>query len=284
MKLYQVILQDIRARQNLDVYITVVIAVIVAVLDIFQVTDQTIVTSATLAILALVSVSLLTNRHENNEIRNRLTETQQALADSVAVTMRYVEELYREAENIPFKGIIYDELKELISRAKNEILIFAAMYTEGLPHKTDEHPSRAEYLHTLEQTVISRQGSDFKYERILQLSPRRARSSLAESFGKRTTEHCRKILEIKHQLRPESKLRLSVKRLDALTMLTSFMIVDRRYVLLEVYGIDSEGDPYARGFFFFDDRKGELSERFRWHFDSLDNFAKPIGLAELETR
>lgn len=226
----------------------------------------------------------MTNRRENNEIRNRLTETQQALADSVAVTVRYVEELYREAENIPFKGIIYDELKELISRAKSEILIFSAMYTEGLPHKTDEHPSRAEYLHTLEQTVIARQGTDFKYERILQLSPRRVCSSLAESLGKRTTEHCRRILELKHQLRPESKLRLSIKRLDAPTMLTSFMIVDRRYVLLEIYGIDSEGDPYARGVFFFDDRKGELSERFRWHFDSLDNLAKPIGLAELETR
>lgn len=54
MKLHQVILQDIRARQNLDVYITVVIAVIVAVLGIFQVTDQTVVTSAALAVLALV--------------------------------------------------------------------------------------------------------------------------------------------------------------------------------------------------------------------------------------
>lgn len=63
--------QDIRERENFDVYITVIIAVVVAIGGIFGLPD-TIIFSAILATLALVSLGLLYNRRENREIRSVL--------------------------------------------------------------------------------------------------------------------------------------------------------------------------------------------------------------------
>ena len=64
--------QDIRTGQNLDVLVTILIAVAVAVLGIIGVTDQSIISSAILATLALVSVSLLLNRYRDEQIENAL--------------------------------------------------------------------------------------------------------------------------------------------------------------------------------------------------------------------
>lgn len=73
MKLFQRIWQDILARQNFDIYITVVLAFMVAILGLFGIVDQTIISSAVLATLALTSVSLLMNRRENEDIQLALS-------------------------------------------------------------------------------------------------------------------------------------------------------------------------------------------------------------------
>jgi len=65
--------QDIRDRENLDVYITVIIAIVVAIGGIFGLHD-TIIFSAILATLAMVSLGLLQNRRENREIRLALKQ------------------------------------------------------------------------------------------------------------------------------------------------------------------------------------------------------------------
>jgi hypothetical protein len=70
MKLLSRVWKDISSGQNLDVYITVLIAIAVAVLGALDIADVTIIFSAVLATLALVSTSLLVNRHESEEIRN----------------------------------------------------------------------------------------------------------------------------------------------------------------------------------------------------------------------
>lgn len=72
MRLLRSVWQDIRSGENLDVYVTVIIAVLVAILSIFELVDQTIVLSTVLATLALVSVALLRNRHADDEIRTTL--------------------------------------------------------------------------------------------------------------------------------------------------------------------------------------------------------------------
>ena len=56
------ILQDIQSGKNLDVYITILVALVVAFLAVFGIIEPAIVSSAILATLALVSMSLLANR------------------------------------------------------------------------------------------------------------------------------------------------------------------------------------------------------------------------------
>lgn len=72
MRILRTIWQDILAGRNLDVYITIVIAVMVAILGTIGIADQTVVSSAVLATLALVSASMLANRRESEDIRNIL--------------------------------------------------------------------------------------------------------------------------------------------------------------------------------------------------------------------
>lgn len=73
MKFLRSVLSDLKERQNLDVYITLAVAFTVACLDIFNVTDQSVVSEAILAIMALVSVSLLVNRRETDEVAKALS-------------------------------------------------------------------------------------------------------------------------------------------------------------------------------------------------------------------
>ena len=65
MKSLKSIWEDIKSGRNIDIYITVVIAVGIALVDIFGVVNQSIISSATLAVLALVAYSLLQDRRKN---------------------------------------------------------------------------------------------------------------------------------------------------------------------------------------------------------------------------
>ena len=78
MKFFRLVWKDIRSGQNIDVYITVVIAIAVAIFGVIGIADLTIIASATLAILALVSVNLLSNRRENENIRELLEKQEQS--------------------------------------------------------------------------------------------------------------------------------------------------------------------------------------------------------------
>jgi hypothetical protein len=68
MKMFHLFLRDLRKRENLEIYATVSIALIVSVLGILGIVKIEIVSSAVLATLALVSFSLLTNRRIYEEI------------------------------------------------------------------------------------------------------------------------------------------------------------------------------------------------------------------------
>lgn len=76
MKKFRTLWQDFRAGRNLDIYITVILAIFIAILGIFSVVDLAIISAAVLATLALVSVSLLQNRRENESLQNALSQIQ----------------------------------------------------------------------------------------------------------------------------------------------------------------------------------------------------------------
>jgi len=73
MKFYQNILQDIRSGQNIDNYITILIALAVAALGISGIADQKILLSVVLATLAMVSTGLLVSRQENRRLSDAVS-------------------------------------------------------------------------------------------------------------------------------------------------------------------------------------------------------------------
>lgn len=80
--------QDIRRGQNLDVYITIVIALVIAILGVIGATNQNIISSAILATLALVSVSTLLNRHRDEEIKSALLH----IEDTSSLSEKFLEQ------------------------------------------------------------------------------------------------------------------------------------------------------------------------------------------------
>ncbi|HKZ42533.1 MAG TPA: hypothetical protein VJ044_16340, partial [Candidatus Hodarchaeales archaeon] len=76
MKLLKTLWQDIRSGQHLDIYITALLSVIIALLGFFNIINQPVVLSAVLATLAVVSLSLLENRRENDAIRHAVLQFQ----------------------------------------------------------------------------------------------------------------------------------------------------------------------------------------------------------------
>lgn len=111
-KVFKKVWEDIYAGQNLDVYITLVIASIVAVLGVNDPSKQSIVSSAILATLGLISIGLLTNRQENEQIR----QTLEALARSSESPRNLLMQNYNSSL---LKQPLRDEVNQLLFLAVN---------------------------------------------------------------------------------------------------------------------------------------------------------------------
>ena len=123
MKVIRNFLIDIRYRQNLDIYIAVLLAFVISGLGFFQVTDLNIIASAILTILALVSISLLVNRRENESIIKGLAKIElisnrfDEIIEALDVKVMFVAEDPAQPETGRAK------IKKIISQASQEILI-----------------------------------------------------------------------------------------------------------------------------------------------------------------
>ncbi|MGB0387016.1 MAG: hypothetical protein ACPGWR_19545 [Ardenticatenaceae bacterium] len=72
MKLFYKILEDIRNGENLDVYVTIFLAIVIATLDILDLTSDDFIAPLILATLAVLAFSSLYTRQQNEEIINKL--------------------------------------------------------------------------------------------------------------------------------------------------------------------------------------------------------------------
>jgi len=93
MKTLQQILDDIKQGENLDLYFTIVAALIVAGLNLFSATSPGLLNSLMLAIFAIIASSLVGNRHRLDEIKNRLGEVNKEI-----ILEEYPDELKNELE------------------------------------------------------------------------------------------------------------------------------------------------------------------------------------------
>jgi hypothetical protein len=122
MKNFRTIWQDIKAGRNLDIYITVILAFFVAILGIFGVANLAIISAAVLATLALVSVSLLQNRRENDSLQSAVSQLQK-----INETMS------------PFLGhepSSYTEQNHLLSSART-VYFWGVSFSRMIPHVRD---------------------------------------------------------------------------------------------------------------------------------------------------
>jgi len=112
MKLFRTIWQDIQNRQNFDVYITIGLAIIVAILGTFGLASQAIISSAILATLGLLSFSILANRRENENLRKHLAEIKKQDVSPTDVFKRdydrlELREVTRNARKVFFWGFSF---------------------------------------------------------------------------------------------------------------------------------------------------------------------------------
>ncbi|MBD2492125.1 hypothetical protein [Aulosira sp. FACHB-615] len=122
MKLLQNVWQDIRSGQNIDAYITIGIAIIIAVLGITGFATSTTVNSAILAVLALVTTALLVSRQENKKLQDAVSR---------------IEKLDHLADK--FFGREYDrtELKKFI-RTSRKAFFWGLNFTRTIPLLKDD--------------------------------------------------------------------------------------------------------------------------------------------------
>ncbi|NJN91443.1 MAG: hypothetical protein HC878_14465 [Leptolyngbyaceae cyanobacterium SL_5_14] len=75
MKLIRQVWEDIRRGENIDLYVAVPLAIVIAVLGILGITSSQLISSITLVILGLLATSLLTSRYAVKELSQKLTQT-----------------------------------------------------------------------------------------------------------------------------------------------------------------------------------------------------------------
>ena len=76
MKLLQRIWQDFRQGENIDLYVTVIVSIVLAVLNILNIVPPSWITSLNLAVLALLSFAILGSRYRMETILEKITARQ----------------------------------------------------------------------------------------------------------------------------------------------------------------------------------------------------------------
>lgn len=79
MKQLHRVWEDIQHGENVDLYVAVPLAILIAILGIFGITSPQLVSSITLIILGLLASSLLANRHAVQELSQRLVQTSETI-------------------------------------------------------------------------------------------------------------------------------------------------------------------------------------------------------------
>jgi hypothetical protein len=269
---------DIRTGQNLDVYITAIVAFVIAILGIIG-APQNIVSSATLAILTIISVWLLQGRRENNEIRETLSkiDTLQSQFENLSLGLG-TKATFVQLRKGEFRAAS-QSVRKLIKTSK-ELLVLDYNPPNGEDDKRyfDEEQvlERRKYYDEIIQKIHQGQAGAFRYRRILQVPEG---IQLAELLANDQIfhEHC------------ENVVRLGEKQSEFVSLKTcgilyqgTFSLIDRRILLFQVDIVDpNDKRRYDYGYFYFDDPSGSVAGHFARFFDRADAKASPVQLSEL---
>jgi len=79
MRILNRVWSDVRRGQNLDLYVTLVVAIACIVLSLLGLVSQNVIFSSTLAVLILITINLLTNRYKTEELFEQLSQPSETL-------------------------------------------------------------------------------------------------------------------------------------------------------------------------------------------------------------
>ncbi len=281
MEFFRSIKQDFQARRNIEYYVTLIVAVPIALLGIFGTVNQETTTSATLAVLALVTFGLLQNRHENDNIL-KVVSTTESLDERIN---ELTHQLGRKFEFIRIDGnygLAKRSIRSLIDHATKEVLILDYNPVQQINNILRNSPQdimsseRRNYYDALMNKCTFSKSGQFRYRRILQLPDeyKIADVLIGDTILK---AHCTEVIKISAK-NPE------IASLKACPTLHegAFILIDGRYLVVDLNILDPDNHYYVGGgHFLFEDSTGELINTFRLFFDRADSHATPVRVSDL---
>ncbi len=282
MKLFRRMLTDLQDRHNLDIYITLVLAFTVTALAIFQVTDPSVISAAILATLAFVSVNLLKNRRETEEVAKTLHKMRDmqwqmdAIVSSMGITFTFVsvgEGRFTDGSRM---------IRELAMKASKEVLVLdynpLAEKESKVRYRKNEKMSqfRKQYYDSLIEKVKNSKAGEFKYRRLVQIPKGRHICELVED-DEIFREHCEALINLGEKQPEIASLKVSAPFQER-----TLLIIDKRHLILEWIILDPEDRHYSGGgYLLFDDPTGNLISNFLLIFERADADSNLVKLSDL---
>jgi hypothetical protein len=166
----------------------------------------------------------------------------------------------------------YRQVGKLLRRTKNEMLVLNYGVARHFSDQTSYDKSvaqsseRRSYYQILSQKVSRGASQKFRFRRIVQIPADVELSGLPDEL---MLEHFQEMIEVSNRM-PEY---VSIK--TARTYFNgTFLVLDGRYLVHVIEMSDPEDkEHYTKGFYLFDDPKGEFIRQFVSLFDRIDAYA-----------
>jgi hypothetical protein len=273
MPFFKRLKSDFLARRNLDGYVTVAVALTVTVFDIFGIIEIPVISSAILAVLALVSFSLLQTRQENQDLTDLLS------ASSTVASGKFPTSVYFAPRNTECDTKIYDMMIKTMTSAQQSIRVIS-IYK---PASMKVTPERLKYYDALEKFLDEKRKNNqkFTFERIVQVM-----DAQQETLAKEETDS----LAFKHSqfletLRASSVTVRQTQIKDGVRPI-GFAIIDQKKVMFLLPSVAIDENGRLRSYqqvgaeIIMTDTDGELVARMTEIFDDLRYDSKPLKVLQ----
>lgn len=241
------------------------------------VVSQYLFLAAVIVLLVLAIIFFFTRISQRFEQTSQKIERLYSQAVSV---VDYCNEPYLADEGIEYKGIIFDELAELVESARKEVLILGATRPREKPYKASNHEKRETYHRTIERKVKANADKDFTYIRINQVRHEFLSQPPKQYLGSTLSAHYQRLSALKKECK---ELKATVVVLNVpIQYLASIWFIDGSSIVIEVTGITEDDSPYPAGLIRITDRGGSISLKFRRIFDELQRKGRLVKLSEFD--
>jgi len=223
---------------------------------------------ALLSIAVAITTGVFARRYE--KVINSLNDELSSINQRLGLTVMFVHDPPKRS-----KGEVYRIAREIIEKAESEILVLhhtrRIQEEERARHiETDEYRSeRDEYTLALVEKLRQNTNKRLFYRRIFQLPEGRDTRLTEERLGRRWFEHTKAVLDILDDYPDAGYVKKAPLFLEQ-----TYVIVDRRYVIWGIDGIEPEhGIRYMEGALFFDDPHQEFVKYLLGFFQRVDAHA-----------